>query len=247
MKRRERFKRKIHSQSKSNFKIFNLLKKINIFKYLSIFLIILFLLSIPSIIKKLIKINKIECITQFGPCDQEFQLGDYRFVKDQIEKGLKKNIQVNSYIIQYKIPSTIRIEINLKKPKYAIKDLVNRIYLIDKEGVILKISKESNLPILVNDVTYVVGQKISDKDMFALTLLEKVGIINIVTTAEVKKETLEVKIDNMILVKFPIEGDIDVLAGSLRLIFSRLNEQAQGIRMENVHEIDLRFKNTVLR
>ncbi len=46
---------------------------------------------------------------------------------------------------------------------------------------------------------------------------------------------------------FPLEGDIDTLVGSLRLIFSRLNDEGEGIRMEDIREIDLRFNNAVLR
>jgi len=40
---------------------------------------------------------------------------------------------------------------------------------------------------------------------------------------------------------------VDSLVGGLRLIFSRLNDGSQGIRMEDIKEIDLRFKNPVLR
>lgn len=226
---------------------------IDIFKYLSILLIILFIFFIPSVIKKMIKINKIECSSQFGTCTKSYQLGDYSFVKKQIEADLNKDIQVSSYLIQYKIPSTIKIDLSLKRPKYAIKNLSNDIYFIDKDGLVLTNASELNFLYLTSDTTYTAGQKISDKEMFSLKLLEKVKLINNVTSAEIKKGTLELKIDDRFLVKFPIEGDIDVLVGSLRLIFSRLNENSQGIKIENtvnisdVREIDLRFKNPVLR
>ena len=83
-------------------------KKINIFKILSIILIILFIISVPTVIKKLIKITKIECSSQFGTCTKNYQLGDYNFVKKQIEVDLNHDIQVSSYLIQYKIPRTIK-------------------------------------------------------------------------------------------------------------------------------------------
>lgn len=221
--------------------------KINIFKYLSILLIILFVLSTPTVIKKLIKINKIECTSQFGQCTEQFSTGDYLFVKKQIEQSLKQNIQVNSYLIQYKIPSTIKIELVLKKPNYAISNLSHNFYLIDRSGVVLGIVKETEMPFLVADTNYVIGQKISDSNKFALDLLEKVKVINTISSAEIKDKVFEVRVENGILVKFPLEGDVDVLVGSLRLIFSRLNEGTQGIRMEDVREIDLRFKSPVLR
>lgn len=255
MKRRRDFKRRIHKQPKSKFNLFALFKNINIFKYLSIFLIILFIISIPAVIKRLIKIDKIECNSQFGPCRNDYQLGDFNFVKRQIENDLSNNIKVNSYLIQYKIPSTIKIDVSLKKPKYAIKNLENIYFdrnklvyfLVDNDGVVLEISNTSDLPNLVNNSTYQIGQKISDKDLFVLKLLEKIRIINTVTNAEIKNTALEVVIENGILVRLPLEGDIDVLTGSLKLIFSRLNEASQGIRMEDISEIDLRFKNPVLR
>lgn len=221
--------------------------KINIFKYLSILLIILFVLSTPTVIKKLIKINKIECTSQFGQCTEQFSTGDYLFVKKQIEQSLKQNIQVNSYLIQYKIPSTIKIELVLKKPNYAISNLSHDFYLIDRSGVVLGIVKETEMPFLVADTNYVIGQKISDSNKFALDLLEKVKVINTISSAEIKDKVFEVRVENGVLVKFPLEGDVDVLVGGLRLIFSRLNDETNGIRMEDVTEIDLRFKNPVLR
>lgn len=247
MKIRRDLKKRIHKQPKSKFNLFAAFKNINIFKYLSIFLVILFILSIPAVIKRLIRIDKIECNSQFGACKNDYQLGDYNFVKKQIESDLNNNIKVNSYLIQYKIPSTIKIDLSLKKPKYAIKNLANIYYLIDKEGVVLEISNQSDLPVLVSGTNYVLGQNITESDRFALKLLEKVRIINTVSSAEIKKDVLEVIIENGILVKFPLEGDIDALVGSIRLIFSRLNGNVNGIRMEDTREIDLRFANPIIR
>lgn len=244
MKRRVDLKKRIHRQPKVKFAW---LKNINIFMYLSVFLIILFVVSIPAVIKRLIRIDKIECNSQFGPCTRNYQLGDYSFVKKQIESDLSKDIVVSSYLIQYKIPSTIKIDLSLKKPKYAIKNLENIYYLIDKEGVVLEISNQSDLPNLVSDTNYVLGQKISESNQFALKLLEKIRIVNTVGGAEIKNNVFEVRIENGILIKFPLEGDVDYLVGSMRLIFSRLNGGTNGIKMEDIKEIDLRFANPVIR
>ncbi|EKE06119.1 MAG: hypothetical protein ACD_19C00079G0024 [uncultured bacterium] len=241
--------RKIHRQPRSKF---GWLRNINIYKYLSIFLICIFIYLVPTVIKKLIRVNKIECASQYGSCTEDlgykiYELSDYKTAKDGLQKLFDKNIQVDSYLIQYKIPSTIKIDLVLKKPKFTIKNLNSDYYLIDKDGLILDIEKESNLIVLNSEVVYSIGQKISEKDMFALNIIEKVGIISSISNSEIKNGILEIKTNGGILVKFPTEGDIDVLVGSLRLIFSRLNDETGGIRMEDVHEIDLRFKNTVLR
>lgn len=247
MKRRER-KHKFKNEK------INFLPKINIFKYLSIFLIVLFILSIPTVIKRLIKINKIECNSQFGPCTKQFQLGDYKFVKDQIEKDLKQSVQVSSYLIQYKIPSTVKIDLVLKKPKFAIKNSNGNYFLIDKDGFVVETTQESNLPTLLNNnTTYKVGDSVLDKDMFALKIIEKISLLYSVQTGIVEKNALKIKLNEGVLLYFPLEGDVDVLVGSLRLIFSRLNEGTQGIKMEDtvtisdVKEIDLRFANPIIR
>ena len=255
MKRRRDFKKRIHNQPKSKFSLFVLSKKVDIFKYLSIFLIIIFILSIPAVIKRLIKIDKIECHTQFGSCSKNYQLGDYNFVKNQIENDLNQSVEVSSYLIQYKIPSTVKIDLSLKKAKYAILNSTNIYfdrnklvyYLVDNEGVVLEVSGSSDLPILMSDANYVSGQSISNSEKFAIHLLEKVRLINAVRSAELKNSVLQVSMENGINIKLPIEGDIDVLAGSLRLIFSRLNEETEGIKMSDIREIDLRFKNPVIR
>jgi hypothetical protein len=223
-------------------------KNFNIFKYLSILLIILFILSTPAFIKKLIKITKIDCHSQYGPCEQSFQVGDYLSVKKHIEEELKQNIKVNSYVVQYKIPSTVKIDLNLKKPKFSVKDKNSIYYLIDKNGLVLEISNKFDLPWLdVDNETAKTGEYISDKEKFALQLIEKVSLIEPISESKIIDESLLLNLKNGKFVKFPLEGDVDVLVGSLRLIFSRLNEGSQGIRMEDVREIDLRFKNPVLR
>lgn len=247
MNRREKFKRKIHNQPKTKFDLFNFFKNVNNYKYLSIFLIILFILSIPAVVKRLIKIDKIECKSQFGLCANSYQLGDYNFVKTQIENDLNNDVQVDSYLIQYKIPSTIKIDLVSKRTKFVIKNLSNQYYYVDKDGLVLDILDTSELSFLINNSNYSIGQKISERDNFALNLIEKLSIINTIYSSEIVNQFLETKIENGILVKFPLEGDMDVLIGSLRLIFSRLNENENGIRMEDVREIDLRFKNPIIR
>lgn len=222
-------------------------KKINVFKVLSIILIIIFIFITPIILQKLIKIKKVICVSQYGSCSYEFELSNYRTTKNNIEKILKKDIQINNYLIQYKIPSTLKVEINIKKPKYAV--FYNQKYfLLDKEGLILSESKETNLPTLVNNnFQNKIGNMISNKELFSLKIIEKVAQLYSVKTGLIQNEELKIILKEGILVHFPLEGDIDTLVGSLRLVFSRLNDESQGIKMEDVREIDLRFKDVVLK
>jgi len=223
-------------------------KKIDIFKYLSFFLILIFIFSIPTIIQKMIKIQKIECFTQYGECPNEFGLtsfllSDYKIAKKGIEKNLDNNIQVNNY---YKIPATIKIDLNVTKPKFAIKNSSNY-YLVSSEGVVLNISSESNLPTLLkNDAKYDYGESISYEDKFALDIIEKVAWLYSVNSGLLEND-LQIRLKEGVVVRFPLAGDVDTLIGSLRLIFSRLNDESQGIKMEDIKEIDLRFKSAILR
>lgn len=254
MKRQNRRLRvkKLHRLPRSRFEWLKN-KNINIFKYLSILLIASFIISIPTVIKKLIKINKIECQTQYGNCDKVIDgvlnvVGNYKDVKKMLEQRLSNDIQIKSYLIQYKIPSTIKIDLSLKKSKYAIKNQNNNYFLISSDGLVFQIASESSLPTLTtNDSNFKIGDKIADIYGFALAIIEKTSLLYPIQSAVLENNELKVMSNDRILVRFPLEGDVDVLVGSLRLIFSRLNEGDQGIRMEDVHEVDLRFKNPVLR
>ena len=253
MKRRER----IH---KFPVKITDRLRKFNVFKILSIILIVVFILSIPTIIQKLVKVQKITCVSQYGDCPVfltflNYEGKDYKAVKSQINTILEQNILINSFLIQYKIPGTLQIEVDLKKPKFAvrglstIKDLQNRIFLVDKDGLIVEMANESDLPTLQKNESseYKVGDTVTDKDKFSLSLFEGVNYLYSIKLGIQEKNELKVTNSEGIIIRFPLEGDKDVLLGSLRLIFSRLNDSSEGIRMEDVNEIDLRFKNPVIR
>ena len=203
------------------------------------------------IIQKLIKITKIECVSQYGNCevlgDRLQVTGNYKNTKKQIEQILKQNIQVNSYLIQYKIPDTLKIEISLKKPKYAI-FYGQKYYLLDKNGLILSEAIETNLPsLVVNNYQNIIGNNISDKELFSLKIIEKVAWLYSVKVGFLENNELLITLKEGVLVHFPLEGDIDILVGSLRLVFSRLNDGSQGIRISDIREIDLRYKNIVLR
>ena len=209
--------------------------------------------SAPYVVLKLIKINKIECISQYGDCNGVLDnnlsvVGSYKDTKENIEQILKHNIKVKSYVMQYKIPSTLEIEIDLKKPKFAIKNKDSRYYLIDEDKLILEISNESNLPVLVSsDFNKNIGDEVDDIHLFALKIIEKNAWLYSVKTGVLENNELKITLKEGVIVHFPLEGDIDELIGSLRLIFSRLNDEGEGIRMEDIREIDLRFNNAVLR
>ncbi len=229
--------------------------KISIYKLLSSLLIILFVVSVPFTVQKLIIIKRVECFSQYGSCGQDlylrlkrYELVDYRKARVQIEQILKQDIQITDFLIQYKIPSTLKIDVTLKKPTYSINDSQNNYYVIDKNGVVINISNQSNLPTLVKtNLDYKLGDRITDSDLFFLKIIEKVRWSYSVSVGEVGDNEMILYLKEGILVHFPAEGDVDILVGELRLIFSRLNDESRGIKMNDIKEIDLRFKNPILR
>ena len=219
-----------------------------IYKFLSILLIIIFIFLLPTFIQKFVNITKIECKTQFGECKQQFQIGNYFVVKKQINEILSKDITVNSFSFKYKLPGIVKIETNIKQVKFAIKNSSNKFYLIDKDGLVIDIQPESPvLSLYFDNADYNLGDKVPENIFFSLKLIDKINWLYAIDTVSFDNDFIKVNLKQNKIVYLPIEGDIDLLSGSLRLIFSRLNDGTEGIRMEDVREIDLRYKNVVLR
>lgn len=228
---------------------------LNIFRLLSIILLIVFILLTPQFIYRLIKINKIVCTTQYGACSDELinamnlTLGrDLKFSKNYLNSILKNDISINDYLIQYKITDRLDVDINLKKPKYVVVGLNNINYLVDKSGLVVAITNDTNLPkIVFSDASLQVGTEINSNIKFATELIDY--LVYLFSINEIKNEEggLVAFSKEGKKIIFPLEGDVKILIGSLRLIFSRLNDETEGIRMNEIREIDLRYNNPVLR
>lgn len=205
-------------------------------------------------IKKLIIIKKIDCQCQLGGCPPElsnsftYLLGsDYKYTKAQIEKNLENNFTVKDFLVQYKIPSTVNIDLVVKTPKNAIRS-GNYFYLIADDFQVLSVGENSNLPTLqMKNVQLNPGDYLDNEGKFMLEILNKASFLFEVVEAKKQSDSLTLIVKDTPIIYFPLEGDTDVLIGALRLIYSRLNEENKGIRMENIREIDLRYKNPVIR
>lgn len=222
--------------------------KRNFRKFIFIPILIIIFVSI-FLIKRIFKINKIECVSQLGACPTDIENG--LKATNNIKKYLNENTIVNSYQMQFQLPDTLKIFVNIKKPKFAVYDRkTSKFYLADSSGTILSSSDTTTLPAISEDsISAQRGGKLNDKELFALNLLEKVNWIYSIKSGnlDIDNETISIKINDNITALFPDNGDVDYLVGSLRLIFSRLNGGEEGIKMNNISEIDLRFKNPVLR
>ena len=213
-----------------------MIKKLPLFLILFCFILLFF---IPFFIKV-----RIDCKSQFGECPDEvnFKLKPLNsrtlfYVKKNTSKILKADALVSSFSTQYKFPDILEINLIVKKPLFAIKDiLTGRIFLIDKDGNILTEAGTTSLPIIV--------QEGREPNLIALNLILGVYQMYQVLYGTIANDALVVDMPVGLRVIFPLYGDPEVLLGSLRLIYSKIETSDQE---EKFSEIDLRFKNPVLR
>lgn len=201
--------------------------------------------------QRIIKINKVKCISQYGDCPSSLifpQSGDYLSIKNVSRKILEQNLLVTDYLIQYQLPQTVKIEIIVNRPIFAVKTSQNNYFLVNKEYYVVGQSEKKEFPtVYYSEYPIGIGQRLDEDVVFALNVLKGINWLYSIDEINVKENELEFKYDNQILVRLPKTGDIDFILGSIRLIFSRLNDNKEGIRINNIKELDLRFKNPVLR
>lgn len=224
--------------------------------YKKLFLVILFLVCLLLVVilpAKLIKISKIVCQSQYGDCPTDINTRLETLVSKNLVESkklaagiLKDNFLVSDFSTQFNLPTTLKVNLVIRKAVFALhQEGTNNFSLIDKEGYVVAISDSSNLPRVVSpDKLKNVGEKTTDKDLAALKIIEGVYSMYQVQKGTIMEESLTVELPSQIRVIFPLGTyDRDVLLGELRLIYSKIETEEGG----KYKEIDLRFKNPVLR
>jgi hypothetical protein len=243
-------------QNKKTHFVFNL----NLFKFLSVVLFVLILFLTPYLLKTTIKIQKIECSSQFGNCPEDLtqflnSFTDYNFyvVKKNISKYLDDNFLVENYLLQYKIPNSLKIDLNIKKPKYSFfVPSLSKYFFVTSDGIVVEIKDNTNLPNLnvfsdKGNREYTFGEKIDSDMLFAFDILNNLNYLYSIKEINFEDTKLVAKTNENITLVIPKLGEVDLIVGSIRIIFSRLNDESQGIKMSEVKEIDLRYKNPFIR
>lgn len=221
--------------------------------------IALFFIFLIYLLPRLIKISKIECGTQYGSCSEDMQLtmsnllrsNNLQFTnlhkaKKEIGKLMKNYYYVSDFSTQFKIPSTLRVEILVKKPIFAIKQRdAQNFALVDKNGKILGISQSSSLPtVVIGYLIKGVGEDVEQEELLAMKLMAGVFSMFQINSGDIDGKSLLVEFPRGLRVIFPLGEDVDrdVLLGSLRVIYSEVMKDP-----DKYQEIDLRFRNPVLR
>ncbi|HTK03622.1 MAG TPA: hypothetical protein VL401_02525 [Alphaproteobacteria bacterium] len=197
-------------------------------------IVALFVLS-PFVVKV-----KIECRTQYGNCPFKLESGDNLYqTKKKTAKYLKNNFLVTDFSMHFKLPDILRVDVLIKKPSFMLKNDTNQVVTIDQNGRVLGTSSDTALPsVSVLGNLKKVGEIVDQKHLFALNLMQGVNQMYQIDNGKIEDDSLVVELPPSIKVIFPLSGDSQILLGSLRLVYSKVGEY---------HEIDLRFKNPVLR
>jgi cell division septal protein FtsQ len=206
-----------------------------------------------------IRINNISCNSQYGPCNTELlenlnkvkgsNLYDARKMLSEI---LEKEVLVKTFIVQYRIPNSLKVDLIERKPHFGVRNADNeKITLVDSSGYVLGSSDSTNLPLLnKNGSLDMESNRVGDKEIFGLQVLEDMFTLYQVKSIQMEKDGINVDLKDGNKAIFPLEGDRDVLVGAFRLIYSQLNQDAQTSKIEGVKTpftIDLRYKNPVIR
>lgn len=211
-------------------------------------LLILFLFFPFLVLPRIIKIKKIECFSQFGKCDDNLDQRldvlsgkNYNEVKAGIKNIFSSDPTIKDYSWQYLIPDKVRLNVILKKAKFAIRNKEsNEIILIDKEGKVLSKERETNLPFLsFSGALPEIGGKVDETQLFALDLLWRLYYLFQVREGELGEDRLEVEFPDNIKAILPLAGDQEIIISSLKLVLS--NGAVKG------KVIDLRYKNPIIR
>lgn len=199
-----------------------------------------------------LKVNII-CKNQYGDCPEPVagELGKFSGENlfkagADVKKNLKSNYLVSDFSLQFRLPNILLVNLITKKASFALVNLASGAALIDSTGEVVALAKDTTLPkVIVNEELPKAGQKVSDSDLMALKLIEGVFEMYQVNSGQVQDGTLTVDLPAQIRVLFPLDGeDPRVLLGALRLIYTRVTSaEAAG----KYSEIDLRFKNPVIR
>lgn len=227
--------------------------------FLSIFLIILVTLFVFFLGPRILVVEKVTCESQNGSCsprvlEEASKVRGEKLIlaRGLISKTFKNHPFVENFFMTFKFPNRLDLFVVERKGKFALASAKgNAIFLVSEDGLILSDDKnDTKYPLLIsNDPLPLLGEKVDYKTLFALDISLKISEILGVERSVKEGNVLIIELKNGPKVLFPLEGDKDFLLGSFVLIYNELKKETQDskINFNSVSEIDLRYKNPVLR
>lgn len=202
------------------------------------------------------KITNVKCLGLNFGCPEglilslnDFENKPYGQLESDLSAYLSDTKYISSFVLQFKLPSTVEIEVEFKQPLFMIEDAFNKkTYMFSEDNTVVEYDlsgKSIDLPVIRINEDISTWREKTDFEYVRLLIL-KLNYLRFSSLIEFKDDYYQSRI-NSIEVKFPGVGDADYMIGSLRIIFSRLNDSNQGITMDEISGIDLRYKNPILQ
>lgn len=222
-------------------------------KYVSYLLLVpILIFTAQTLVNKgVVKVQDISCSTQYGPCSFEEEekldefLGENIFTlsASQVKERFREDFTIRQVLVEKRFPGRLRVVLEKRKPLVALRPeslTQDGVFLVDRDGVISDFARQSPLPHLTAAGDFVVGKKVDDKFLQAVTLLSLTFKTQQSTLGEVKGDFMKVEVGET-EVRYPLERDPKVSVGALQLIMTR-----SRIDGKLPKTIDLRYSNPVL-
>lgn len=213
---------------------------------------LILLILVPLVIYPFGAKVRVECKTQYGECPVEINSrlqtlnSKSMFVaKREAKKILEESFLVMDFSVQFKLPNVLEANLLIKKPAFVMRSRASgEAIAVDSGGKVISQNAASSLPtvVMAGDLPEV-GSDVSGENLLALKLVAGVFAMYQVQEGEIRNASLVVELPGSLRVIFPLEGDAEIMLGSLRLIYTKIQNDYAG----RFSEIDLRFKNPVLR
>jgi len=208
---------------------------------------------------RLIKVRTMQCSNQYGSCSEDLTdklegaigMGGSLYDKrSSVSQVLENELLVSDYSLQFKLPSTLQIKLVERKATFAIGSINGPKGLVDVQGYVIAITDDTKLPLLqIDDLPPDVGEKVSQRSLFALNILINTYSNYGVVLARLDTDSLLIELSRGLEVIFPLEGDKGVLMGSLALILAEIDKKNSSEEFDGtkISTIDLRFKNPIVK
>lgn len=160
---------------------------------------------------------------------------------------LSSKAEVKDFKIQTSILGDISVSITLREASIALKpDSSDTYTLYTKDGIVVREDKNTTLPFIT-----LKEQIPSESVPFVVQLGFELTTMLPTKELVIEGSSLKVVLRDDRMLYYPLSGDLDLLLGSTIATFSQLNLSDGKLIIDRkattIREIDLRFKNPVLR
>lgn len=197
---------------------------------------------------------RIDCKSQLGSCPGDIiekliplDGKKMHYAQQEIKKVMEESLMVSDFSVRFNLPNVLKIDVITKKPVFVLKDISSgESVLLDREGIVLSKSYDSELPVVfTNETLPETGSKIDSENFFALELIFGLSKMYQIKKATIMGNYLLTDLPGKVRVLLPLkEADKKLLLGSLRLVYANIWD-SDGKALYS--EIDLRYKDPVLR